>query len=117
VLFEEGNYLEPDLVFVQRGRESILRERGVEGAPDLVVEVISPSTASRDRKQKRETYARFGVAQYWVVDPSKRRIEAYRPTTAGETNVEIATGTLSWTPVDGGPTLTLDVAALFDPGS
>jgi Uma2 family endonuclease len=117
VLFGEGEYLTPDLVFVRRGRESILRERGVEGAPDLIVEVLSPSTASRDRKQKRETYARFGVAQYWIVDPGKRRIEVYRPTTDATANVEIASEALSWTPVEGGPTLTLDVAELFEPAA
>ena len=61
----------------------------------------------RDRKQKCETDTRFGVAQYWIIDPGKRRIEVYRPTTDGATNVEIAIVTLSWTPVEGGPTLEL----------
>ena len=113
VLFGEGDYLEPDLLFVRADRKEILKERGVEGAPDLVVEVLSPKTASRDRKLKRDRYAHFGVAEYWVVDPVARRIEVYRPTGDQARKIEVAAESLEWTPVPGGPTLTLNVAELF----
>src|SRR5688500_11271223 len=53
VLFAEGDYLEPDLVFVRRDRLGIVSDRGLEGPPDLVVEILSPSTAKRDRTIKR----------------------------------------------------------------
>ncbi|HVG44364.1 MAG TPA: Uma2 family endonuclease [Longimicrobium sp.] len=115
VLFAEGDYLEPDLVFVRTDRTTILKDRGVEGAPDLVVEVLSPKTAARDRKLKRERYAHFGVAEYWIVDPTMRRIEVHRAGDDRMQRIEVATESLQWTPVPGGPTLTLNVPELFPP--
>lgn len=56
ILFGEGDYLEPDLLFVSQERATILTERGAEGPPDLVVEVLSPATAARDRNEKLERY-------------------------------------------------------------
>lgn len=112
VLFAEGDYLEPDLVFVRHDRLEIVSERGIEGAPDLIVEVLSASTASRDRGIKREHYILFGVPQYWVVDIEKRSIEVYRP--ASEANEPmIASDTLTWQPIAGGPVLTLSMPAVF----
>ena len=57
-------------------REKI-QEDGVHGAPDLVVEVLSPSTAKRDRVDKKAVYERCGVREYWLVDPKNRTIEQY----------------------------------------
>ncbi len=111
VLFAEGDYLVPDMVFVRAGRPGLVTKRGIEGAPDLVVEVLSGSTAFRDRGIKRERYARYGVAQYWVVDPRKLQIEVYRPE-GGTANV-MTSGMLEWQPVPDYPTLTIDVAELF----
>jgi Uma2 family endonuclease len=62
--FAEGDYLEPDLVFVARDREALLSDRGIEGPPDLVVEVVSPSTEARDRGLKLDRYRHFGVGEY-----------------------------------------------------
>ena len=64
VLFAEGDYMEPDLVFVRADRIGIVKKRGLEAAPDLIVEVISDSTAARDRGLKRQRYAWFGVPEY-----------------------------------------------------
>src|SRR5688572_12698244 len=64
VLFGEGDYLQPDLLFVRADRAHLLSERGVEAAPDLVVEILSPSTAQRDRGIKLERYRHFGVREY-----------------------------------------------------
>jgi len=50
----------------------------IRGAPDLVIEVLSPSTGSRDRGPKLKAYARFGVPEYWIVDPDNRAVEVYR---------------------------------------
>ncbi len=94
VLFAEGDYLEPDLVFVRRERRGIISDRGIEAAPDLVVEVASPSTAKRDRGIKRERYAYFGVPEYWVADPDTKRIEVYRP--GAETKTYAAADTPVW---------------------
>lgn len=67
--------LGPDLLVLlpeRRGQES---ERGIEGAPDLVVEILSPSNAGRDRVEKRRLYASAGVPEYWIVDPDEETIE------------------------------------------
>lgn len=109
VLLGESDYLEPDLAFVRADRVGILKERGIEGAPDLVIEVVSPSTAGRDRTLKRERYAAFGVAEYWVVDANTRRVEIYR----GFEPAEIATDAFTWQPVDGGPELRIQAADLL----
>jgi Uma2 family endonuclease len=109
LLLSDGDYLVPDLLFVRRERAEIVSERGIEGAPDLVIEVISPSTALRDRGIKRERYALFGVPLYWVVDVELRQIEVYRLAESLYEPSEIATGTLVWQPVENGPSLTLSV--------
>lgn len=85
----------------------------MEAAPDLVVEILSPATALRDRGIKRERYALFGVPEYWLVDPSARRIEVYRLNHDPERPAEIATASFQWQPLPGGPALTLDVPALL----
>ena len=56
-----------------------VRDDGVHGAPDLVVEVLSPRTAKYDRAHKKDAYARAGVREYWLVDPANKSIEIYRP--------------------------------------
>src|SRR5687768_14481420 len=104
VLFAEGDYLEPDLVFVRRDRMEIVSERGIEAAPDVVIEILSASTAARDRGIKRERYARFGVPDYWVVDVDACRIERHRLGPAS--GPEVLTETLIWQPIGGGPVLT-----------
>lgn len=71
----------PDMMVVC-DREKI-REDGVHGAPDLVVEVLSPSTAKTDRMHKKAVYGACGVREYWIVDPKNRTIEQYLP--QGET--------------------------------
>jgi len=55
-----------------------IKPDGVHGAPDLVVEVLSPSTAKNDRAHKKEVYAKCGVREYWIVDPANKSVEVYR---------------------------------------
>ncbi len=78
VVLDEENGVESDLVYVSRERVHLISERGIEGPPDLVVEVLSPSTASRDRGIKLRRYARAGVPHYWIVAPETRSLEAHR---------------------------------------
>ena len=113
VLFGEGDYLEPALVFVRPGRTGMITKRGIEGAPDLVVEVLSESTASRDRGIKRERYARYGVPEYWIVDVDRRHIEVYRPQ-EDSLNPKIVRDRLTWVPVPGGPVLEIPLDSVFE---
>lgn len=75
VVLSEENVVQPDLLFVAKGRLSIITEQNVRGAPDLVIEVLSPATAERDLGIKTKLYAKYGVEEYWIVDPQKRTVE------------------------------------------
>ena len=70
--------VQPDLFFVSRERFGTFTETEVLGAPDLVVEVLSPSTAHRDRGIKLDLYERHGVKEYWIVDPERDTVEVWR---------------------------------------
>ncbi|HET7462032.1 MAG TPA: Uma2 family endonuclease [Longimicrobium sp.] len=113
IVFGEGDFLAPDYVFVRHDRTGIISERGVEGAPDLVVEIVSRGTKSRDRGIKRRRYAAFGVPEYWIVDWDRKHVEIYRDTDDKARQTEIATDSFDWEPVAGGPVLTIDVAELL----
>lgn len=73
----EATVVQPDLVYLDTDRLARVSVRGIEGAPSLVVEIVSPSTTLLDRATKRQLYARYGVPYYWIVDPEARAIEAY----------------------------------------
>jgi len=75
VVLDESNVVQPDLVFVSTANAGLLERRGIMGAPDLVVEIISPSSLRHDRYDKRELYARFGVKEFWLADVANRSIE------------------------------------------
>lgn len=83
VVLSDINVLQPDILFISRDRLSILEEDCIRGAPDLVVEVLSPSTSHLDRGVKKELYARFGVREYWIVDPGARSAEVLSLTPDG----------------------------------
>lgn len=76
VIFDPHNVVEPDLLYVSTGRQGIIGDR-IGGAPDLCVEVLSPSSVTRDRQAKHAVYARFGVREYWIVDPDAEAVEVY----------------------------------------
>jgi len=61
--------VQPDIVFVHRDHLGIIKERGIEGAPDIIVEVLSPTSWWKDRKVKYPLYERTGVPEFWLVDP------------------------------------------------
>ena len=113
VFFAGANPVEPDLiVFFPDGRARLVG-RGVEGPPDLLIEVLSPSNRAHDQARKRALYARGGVREYWIVDPDAASIEIIGPD--GETVQRVAATTESIvtlrSPLLGD--LTADPAALF----
>lgn len=76
VILDAENVVQPDLLFVAKERLAIIDTTGgVHGAPDLVVEILSPSTVGRDQGVKRALYSRYGVRECWFVDPDTQSIE------------------------------------------
>lgn len=83
VVLANESVVHPDLLFVTREHLGIIASTGVHGAPDLVVEILSPSTANRDQVVKRKLYARYGVREYWIVDPLAGSVEVLVECQAG----------------------------------
>ena len=75
ILFSNTDVVQPDVIFVSNERLGIITPDNIQGAPDLVIEVLSPSTAHRDRTFKRSLYARHGVREFWMVDTDAHTIE------------------------------------------
>jgi Uma2 family endonuclease len=75
VILSNNNVVQPDILFISKVRIKIVSDRGLEGAPDLVVEILSPATRDRDLKSKRALYAKYAVREYWIVDPGDKTIE------------------------------------------
>lgn len=78
VVFSDVDIVQPDLIFVASANLGILTEANAQGAPDLVVEILSESTRKRDLTTKRKLYARSGVAEYWVIDPEIETVTVFR---------------------------------------
>ena len=83
VVLDDHNVVEPDVLFVRQERLDIVTDANVQGAPDIVVEILSPDTRDRDLTVKARLYARFGVPEYWVIDPDNQTLTAYRLVDAG----------------------------------
>ncbi|MFZ4660763.1 MAG: Uma2 family endonuclease [Caldilineaceae bacterium] len=76
-LSETSKPVQPDVFFIRKERQPTAGDRIFVGAPDLIVEVISPSSIRLDRKAKFDAYERYGVAEYWLVEPKLRGVEVY----------------------------------------
>lgn len=77
VIFSETNVLQPDLLWIQTNRLSIVKEKGIFGAPDLVVEILSPTSTRRDGEIKFKIYEAFGVKEFWLVSPQGCWLDVY----------------------------------------
>ncbi|MDR2183933.1 MAG: Uma2 family endonuclease [Clostridiales bacterium] len=75
VHFSNDNILVPDVMIVCN--KDIIKDDAIYGAPDLIVEVLSPSTTKRDRADKMNVYEKYGVKEYWIVDPKSKSVEVY----------------------------------------
>ena len=75
VVLSDYDVAQPDMLFVSNDRSAIVTERNIQGAPDLVVEVLSPGTPRYDRGYKQVLYSRHGVREYWLVDPDAGTVE------------------------------------------
>jgi Uma2 family endonuclease len=90
VVLADDTVVQPDLVYLTKSRRHLLRQR-VEGAPDLVIEIVSPSHARRDRVHKLALYAEHGVAEYWIVEPQDKVFQ-FMTLVDGNYQVEIPAG-------------------------
>ena len=77
VVLDSENTVQPDLIFVAAANLEIIEKRAIFGAPDLLVELLSPSSIRRDRHRKKALYARFGVKEYWIGDPANNSMEIF----------------------------------------
>ena len=115
IVFDEHDVVQPDVVFFRAERLGLLDPRAVTRAvPDIAVEVLSPSTAAVDRGRKMRMFARYGVPEYWIVDPVRRQLEvhvleagAYRLAQAARAGDTVRSALL--------PDLGFDVDELFTP--
>ena len=75
VVFDDDNNYVPDVIIVCD--PDIVKEKGIFGTPDLVVEILSPSTAVKDKMDKLKAYEKFGVKEYWIVSPQEKSVDVY----------------------------------------
>jgi Uma2 family endonuclease len=78
VVFSDLDIVEPDLLYVSRDRATVLTDQHVRGAPELAAEILSPGTRKTTEVTKRKVYERFGVREYWIVDPELETTKIYR---------------------------------------
>ena len=116
LLFMPGQFLRPDMLVVPASARDSLTDRGMEGCPSLVVEVVSPSSKKNDRVTKPARYAAFGVPEYWAVDLEGKSIWVW-DFAAGATEPTVEGQVVVWQPDAGArdvPALEIAVPALFE---
>ncbi len=114
VYLTDYDVYQPDLFYVANANAAILTEQGAAGAPDLVVEILSPATARYDRDIKRKVYAQAGVKELWLVDPDRKQLHVYQLNLQAETPPTThGTGATFTSPLF--PHLTISTAQVFKP--
>jgi Uma2 family endonuclease len=113
VVLDEENVLQPDLFILLHDRAEQLERNRVAGPPSLAIEVLSSSTAARDRRQKRDLHARHGVPEYWLFSPDERNVLDFSDLHAGSYKTEsLVTEVLTSVTIPG---LVVDLKKLFAP--
>ncbi|MBI2264963.1 MAG: Uma2 family endonuclease [Armatimonadetes bacterium] len=75
VVFSDETAVQPDILVISKERKNIITKEHIRGAPDLIIEILSPHSLERDRIIKKKLYGKFGVREYWIVDPESQSIE------------------------------------------
>ena len=114
LLFQTGQFLRPDLLVAPRDRDGGITNRGIETAPLLVVEILSPTSGAIDRVKKPARYGDFGIPEYWVLDPEERCAWVWR-FAEGSIAPERVSGMLEWRPAGSGEPLQIDLAGVLAP--
>ncbi|MEW6238350.1 MAG: Uma2 family endonuclease [Candidatus Omnitrophota bacterium] len=77
VVLSDIDVVQPDIFFISNENLRIITEKNIQGAPDLVVEILSPSSDYKDKVLKSKLYAKYGVKEYWLVDPGAKQIQVF----------------------------------------
>jgi Uma2 family endonuclease len=77
VYLDAGNVFQPDIIFIAKENMGIIKHNRIKGAPDLVIEILSPGNTRHDTVTKKAVYERTGVKEYFIVDPATRRVSSY----------------------------------------
>ena len=110
VLLSDFDVVVPDVVFISNRRSRFITPKNLQGPPDLAIEILSPSTRSRDKRLKRDLYEHVGVQEYWMVDPDTDVVTVFRRAAAGtfEEPIEYGSGQILTTPLFPGLELRID---------
>jgi Uma2 family endonuclease len=116
-VFTKWDVVEPDMLFVAADQRHIMTEPNIQGAPALVVEILSPGTKKRDLGVKRQLFDRGGVREYWVIDPSANTVAVHRRTDDGvlAPSVTLSAGDEDVLATSWIPGLAIPLARLFRP--
>ena len=77
VIFSEQEVYQPDIIFISNDNSNIIREKNIQGPPDMALEILSPETAYYDLREKFKVFEKCGVKEYWIVDPGLKKMEIY----------------------------------------
>ncbi len=77
IVFDDDEVFQPDIVFIKSENQSIIGKNAIQGVPDLIVEIVSPSSTFYDTVEKKEVYGKYGVKEYWLVFPDEKVIEIF----------------------------------------
>ncbi len=77
VILNDNDIVQPDIIFMSNENVNIITDENIKGSPDLLVEILSPSTGYYDLVEKKDIYEKSGIKEYWIVDPQKKWIEVY----------------------------------------
>ena len=110
VVLSKHDIVQPDILFVSKENSHLITELNLQGAPDLVVEILSPSIEDRDSILKKKLYAAFGVKEYWIADPAKKSVKLFNLGKKGYMDVE--TGNIFKSLLLKG--LEIDISGLFE---
>jgi len=110
VVLSKHDIVQPDILFVSKENSHLITELNLQGAPDLVVEILSPSIEDRDSILKKKLYAAFGVKEYWIADPAKKSVKLFNLGKKGYMDVE--TGNILKSLLLKG--LEIDISGLFE---
>lgn len=94
VYFDTKNVYQPDSTFIANENTNGIKENGFHGAPDLIIEILSPATARYDLEDKKDVYERYGVKEYWIVDPATKEVKGYTLQNGGYAETFSAYGTI-----------------------